>query len=127
MLIFVAFIKIITLLYLATTYGDHEYIALEDKLKFLRRKIKLFEKDIMNLKVVKSNMDQAVNKFKNNKNVKNKRVDVIKQQIGIIDYMLWFKHIFIEQTKQQYRAEVEECLKEEQENIKRHQQMENLK
>ena len=81
----------------------------------------------MNLKVVKSNMDQAVNKFKNNKNVKNKRVDVIKQQIGIIDYMLWFTHIFIEQTKQQYRVEVEECLKEEQENIKRHQQMENLK
>jgi len=79
----------------------------------LNKEIKVIENEILNLRVVKNNMDSAVNKFKQGKNTKQKRIDAIKLQI--------------EYVKNAYKIEVDEYNKIEEESFRQHKQLESLK
>ena len=61
-----------------TSYSDHEYTTLENKLKYANKTVRELEREISNLKIVKNNMDGAVGRFREHKNTKKKRVHVIK-------------------------------------------------
>jgi uncharacterized membrane protein YgcG len=97
---------------IATSYNEAEIIKLEDKLKFVNQQSKQIEQEISNLMIVKDSMRGAIQKFKEDKDIKNKRVDIIKQQS--------------EQLKQQYKTELEQVKQDEFEFNKSHQEFLNL-
>ena len=92
---------------LATSYSENEIIQLENKLKFLNSESKDINKSINSLMVIKTSMNGAIGKVKEDKDIRNKRVEVIKSQI--------------EKVKKQFKQECEEYAKQEHEYNLTHQ------
>lgn len=94
---------------IATSYNDNEVVHLEDKLTFLNSQTTTLQDEINNLQIVKDSMSQAIGKIKEDRDVKDKRVEHLKTQTEII--------------KQKYRDELDEAMKEEQQYNKVHKEL----